>query len=76
MAKKQFKIRTRFVFGGHAVVTAATRKEAETIVEKGLYALLGTVQADPTVVETINGWNFCTHADTVVNREEVSDDKE
>lgn len=70
MAKKQFKIRVKFVFSGHAVVSVATRQEAEAIVEKGLCALLGEVQADPSTEDKIKDWQFGTHADTVVNRKE------
>lgn len=70
MAKKQFKIRERLVFSGHAVVAAATRKEAEAIVENGLRALLGKVEADPSVEERIKNWEFCTHAETTINRKE------
>lgn len=70
MAKKQFKIRARLVFSGHAVVAAATRQEAEAIVENGLRALLGKVEADPSVEERIKDWEFCTHAETTINRKE------
>lgn len=70
MEKKQFKIRAKFVFSGHAVVSAATRQEAEEIVEKGLHALLGSVQADPATEDGIIDWRFGMHADTVVNRRE------
>lgn len=70
MAKKQFIIRARLVFSGHAVVAAATRQEAEAIVENGLRALLGKVEADPSVEERIKDWEFSTHAETSVNRKE------
>lgn len=58
------------MFNGHAVVAAATRQEAEAIVEKGLHALLGRVEADPSVEERIKDWEFSTHAETTVNRKE------
>lgn len=70
MAKRQFKIRAKFVFGGEVTVSAATRQEAEAIVEKGLHALLGAVEADPAIEDRIKDWSFGTHADTVVNRKE------
>lgn len=62
---------TRLVFGGHVVVAAATRQEAEAIVENGLHAMLGKVEADPTVDERIKYWCVSTHADTTVKRKEV-----
>lgn len=70
MAKKRFKIRARLVFSGEVVIAAATRQEAEAIAEKGLHALLGKVEADPYVEERIKNWEFCTHAETTVNRKE------
>ena len=70
MAKKRFKIRARLVFSGEVVIAAATRQEAEAIVENGLRALLGKVEADPYVEERIKDWKFSTHAETTVNRKE------
>lgn len=70
MAKKQFKIRTGLVFNGEAVIAVATRQEAEAIAEKGLYALLGKVEADPALEERITDWEFGTHAEISVNRKE------
>lgn len=70
MAKKRFKIRARLVFSGEVVIAAATRQEAEAIAEKGLHALLGKVEADPTAQERITDWEFGTHAEVSVNRKE------
>ncbi len=67
MAKKTFKIRAKFVFGGQAKVQAHNCQEAEAIVEKGLAALLGKVEVfDEDIVD----WDFGTHGDTVINRKQ------
>ena len=58
------------MFSGEVVIAAATRQEAEAIVENGLRALLGKVEADPYVEERIKDWKFSTHAETTVNRKE------
>jgi len=67
MAKKTFKIRAKFVFGGQVKVQAHSRQEAEATVESKLAALLGKVFADS---EDIVDWEFGTHSDTVINRKE------
>lgn len=67
MAKKTFKIRAKFVFGGQVKVQAHSRQEAEATVENKLAALLGKVFADD---EDIVDWDFSTHGDTVINRKE------
>ena len=56
MAKKDYKIRAKFVFDGHAVVRAA---------EKYLAAHLGKVEP---LDECITDWNFSMKSNTVVNR--------
>lgn len=67
MAKKTFKIRAKFVFGGQVKVQAHSRQEAEATVENKLSALLGKVEAfDEDIVD----WDFSTHGDTVINRKE------
>ena len=58
------------MFSGEVVIAAATRQEAEAIAEKGLHALLGKVEADPTAQESITDWEFGTHAEGSVNRKE------
>ena len=73
MAKKTFKIRAKFVFGGQVKVQAHNRQEAEAIVEKNIAALLGKVEAFD---EDIMDWDFPTHCDTVINRKEQRDEAE
>ena len=65
MAKKTFKIRAKFVFGGQVKVQAHSRQEAEAEVEKNLAALLGKVEAQS---EGIVDWDFPIHGDMVINR--------
>ena len=73
MAKKIFKIRAKFVFGGQVKVQAHNRQEAEAIVEKNIAALLGKVEAfDEGIVD----WDFPTHCDTVINRKEQREEGE
>ena len=73
MAKKTFKIRAKFVFGGQVKVKAHSRKEAETIAEKNIAVLLGKVKAfDDDIVN----WDFPIHSDTVINRKEQREEGE
>lgn len=65
MAKKDYKIRAKFVFDGHAVVRANSRQEAEAAVEKYIAAHLGKVEP---LDECITDWNFSLKSNTVVNR--------
>ena len=65
MAKKTFKIRAKFVFGGQVKVQAHSRQEAEAEVEKNLAAVLGEVEAQS---DDIVDWDFPIHGDTVINR--------
>ena len=67
MAKKTFKIRAKFVFGGQVKVQAHSRQEAEATVEKSIAALLGKVEAFD---EDITDWDFATHSETVINRKQ------
>lgn len=68
MAKKDYKIRAKFVFDGHAIVRAGSRKEAEAAVEKYIAAQLGKVEP---LDECITDWDFSLKSNTVVNiREE------
>ena len=73
MAKKTFKIRAKFVFGGQVKVQAHNRQEAEAIVGKNIVALLGKVEAfDEDIVD----WDFPTHCETVINRKEQREEAE
>lgn len=73
MAKKTFKIRAKFIFGGQVKVQAHNRQEAEAIAEKNITALLGKVEAfDEDIVD----WDFPTHCDTVINRKEQREEAE
>ena len=73
MAKKTFKIRAKFVFGGQVKIQAYNRQEAETIVEKNIAALLGKVEAfDEDIVD----WDFPIHCETVINRKEQREEGE
>jgi len=73
MAKKTFKIRAKFVFGGQVQVKAHSRKEAEAIAEKNIAALLGEVEAfDDDIVN----WGFVKHGETVINRKEEQEEGE
>lgn len=67
MAKKTFKIRAKFVFGGQVQIKAHNRQEAEAEVEKNIAALLGKVEA---YSDDIVNWDFPIHGDTVINRKE------
>ena len=69
MAKKTFKIRAKFVFGGQVQIKAHNRQEAEAEaeVEKNIAALLGKVEAHS---DDIVDWDFPIHGDTVINRKE------
>lgn len=73
MAKKTFKIRAKFVFGGQVKVQADNRQEAEAEVEKNITALLGKVEA---YSEDIVDWDFPIHGDTVINRKEQREEGE
>lgn len=67
MAKKTFKIRAKFVFGGQIQVKAHNRQEAEAVAEKNIAALLGEVEAfDDDIVD----WDFPIHGEKVINRKE------
>lgn len=68
MAKKQFKIRAKFVFGGQLTVMAHSRQEAEAMAEKDIAATLGRVDVQPAAEDDIRDWDFSTHGETVVNR--------
>lgn len=65
MAKKNFKIRAKFVFDGQVVVRATNRQEAEAATEKYIAARLGEVQQ---LDECIQDWDFNVKSSTVVNR--------
>jgi hypothetical protein len=71
MAKKTFKIRAKFVFGGQVKVQAHNRQEAEAIVEKNIVALLGKVEAFD---EDIVNWDFPIHCETVIKRNEEEEE--
>ena len=71
MAKKTFKIRAKFVFGGQVKVQAHNRQEAEAIVGKNIVALLGKVEAFD---EDIVNWDFPIHCETVINRNEEEEE--
>lgn len=73
MAKKIFKIRAKFVFGGQVQIKAHNRQEAEAIAEKNIAASLGKVEAfDEDVVD----WGFIMHGETVINRKEQREEDE
>ena len=73
MAKKTFKIRATFVFGGQVQIKAHNRLEAEAEVEKNIAALLGKVEAHS---DDIVDWDFPIHGDTVINRKEQREEGE
>lgn len=68
MAKKTFKIRAKFVFGGQVKVKAHNRQEAEAIVKRNIIAELDTINAfDDDIVDC----DFRrTRGDMVINRNE------
>ena len=71
MAKKTFKIRAKFVFGGQVKVQAHNRQEAEAIVRRNITAELDTVNAfDDDIVDC----DFSTRGDMVINRNEEEDE--
>lgn len=72
MAKKTFKIRAKFVFGGQVQIKAHNRQEAEAEVEKNIAALLGKVEAFD---EDIVNWDFCSHGETIINRKQEEEDE-
>lgn len=67
MAKKTFKIRAKFVFGGQVQIKAHNRQEAEAIVKRSIVAELDTVNA---FYDDIVDWDFCSHGETIINREQ------
>ena len=67
MAKKNFKIRVKFVFSGSVIVSAHDRKEAEAAAEKHIAAHLGKVEP---LEEDIQDWDINLKGTTVVNRQE------
>lgn len=75
MAKKQFKIRAKFVFGGQLTVMAHSRQEAEAMAEENIAATLGRVEVQPAAVDDIRDWEFSTHGETVVNRKLGEEDR-
>ena len=68
MAKKQYKIRARLVFGVQVIVAAHSRQEAEAIAEKSIAGMLGMVTVQPDAEEQVQDWDFSTHGETVINR--------
>ena len=71
MAKKTFKIRAKFVFGGQVKVQAHNRQEAEAIVKRNIIAELDTVNAfDDGIVD----YDFSTRGDMVINRNEEEEE--
>ena len=71
MAKKTFKIRVKFVFGGQVKVQAHNRQEAEAIVKRNIIAELDTVNAfDDGIVD----YDFSTRGDMVINRNEEEEE--
>lgn len=67
MAKKTFKIRAKFVFGGQVKVQAHNRQEAEAIVKRNIIAELDTLN---TLDDDIVDCDFSTRGDMVINRNE------
>jgi hypothetical protein len=65
MAKKNYKIRAKFVFDGQIIVRAASRQEAEVAAEKHIAVTLGKVEP---LDESIQDWDFSLKGNTVVNR--------
>ena len=71
MAKTKFKIRVKIVFSGQVKVQAHSRQEAEAIVKRSIVAELDTVNAfDDDIVD----WDFCSHGETIINREQEEDE--
>ena len=67
MAKKTFKIRAKFVFGGQVKVQVHNRQEAEAIVKRNIIAELDTLN---TLDDDIVDCDFSTRGDMVINRNE------
>lgn len=65
MAKKNFKIRAKFVFDGQVIIRANNRQEAESAAEKYIAAQLGNVQP---LDECVQDWDFSVKSSTFVNR--------
>lgn len=71
MAKKTFKIRAKFVFGGQVQIKAYNRQEAEAIVQRSIIAELDTVNVfDDDIVDC----DFSTRGDMVINCNEEEDE--
>ena len=71
MAKKTFKIRAKFVFGGQVQIKAHNRQEAEAIVKRNIIAELDTVNVfDDDIVDC----DFSTRGDMVINRNEEDEE--
>lgn len=73
MAKKQFKIRAKFVFSGQVTIQAHNRQEAEALVERKVGAILGDVFVDLEVSDDVKDWDFATHGETVINRKQEAE---
>lgn len=73
MAKKQFKIRAKFVFSGQVTVQAHSRQEAEALVAASVAAILGKVEVQPEASERVQDYEFATHGETVINRKQEAD---
>lgn len=76
MAKKEFKIRVKFVFTGEAKVMAHDRKEAEATAEKDLRPVIDRERLASLLLpvdrdeETVTGVTFNGQGVTVVSRQE------
>jgi hypothetical protein len=67
MAKKDYKIRAKFVFDGQVIVRAKTRQDAEAKAEKYIASSLGNIES---LDDDIQDWDFNIKGNTVVNRKQ------
>ncbi|MHB8261078.1 MAG: hypothetical protein ACYDCN_13400 [Bacteroidia bacterium] len=63
MAKKTYKVRTRFTFEGEFEVNAAHKEQAKEFVEKHCGFVIGGDIHTSLPIETIPDWEFSVHGD-------------
>lgn len=65
MAKRKYKVKTKFVFEGEFYITAESKAEAKYLVENHCALVLGG-DIHTTLPTEICDWNFNIHPDKIV----------
>lgn len=63
--RKEYTIKTKFVFNGEFYITAESKEQAKEYVMKHCGLVLGG-KIHTTLPDEICDWNFDTHPDTIV----------